>query len=199
MAVVTEWVPNVAPPTETKAKLQRIGGRFGLPWPKTRVGNPLFKDELVIVNRTGLRWYVYLDWHALDALHPYETRTVQRGKTGRISARDPDGAIDSGFLLVELAPQAHGVEILDTSGGEGFFELRLLDKSSAKRRPHPDSSPISELDLSPKVQNALETAGIHTFGQIRHAEAAVLLDIVNLHRDAQDELIRLMYMCRRGL
>lgn len=199
MPYLTEWAPDIAPPTQTQTKRQRFRQRFGLPWPKTRVGNPLFNDEFLLVNRTGLRWFIYLDWHALDVLEPYEIRTVQRGPTGRVSARNLDDPGDADYLMVDLAPKAPGIELLDISGGEGYFELRLLNGPSRGFEPPTGTTPLSELDLSPAAQIALEAAGISTFDQLRHAGTDHLLDIVNAHPSVHDELIRLMYMCRRGL
>jgi hypothetical protein len=194
-----ETAETVIPPTETKTRRQRMRERFGLPWPKTRVGGPFFGDDLVLINRTELRWFVYLDWHALDVLQPFETRTVQRGRTVRISVRAMDGSEAASTISVDLIPDAQGVEVLDISGGENFFDLRLLVGNAHEQPLRPDSMPIAELDLTSGVKDALTLAGVLTVGDLRRVESDRLLDLANSYPRVRDEIFRLMAMRRHRL
>jgi hypothetical protein len=196
---VTETEEAVIPPTETKTHRQRMRERFGLPWPKTSVGTPLFGDGLLLINRTALRWFVYLDWHALDILQPFETRSVQRGRTVRVSVRAVDSAGAPSTLSVDLIPEARGVEVLDISGGESFFDLHLLTRDSEEQLHHPDTMPISELDLTADVKNGLADAGVLTVGDLRRAESDRLLDLANRVPQARHEIFRLIAMRRHGM
>jgi hypothetical protein len=190
---------EIAPVTETKPERRRIGWPFRRSQPKSAVGAPLFGDELRLVNRTGLRWSVFLDWHALDVLEAYEDRLVQRGNTGRVTVRRVESGEIDGFLSVALAAGSCGVEIVELSGGEEYFEVRLIASGVHDAGERPDTTPIAELDLSKKAVDALREAEISTFGRLRYADMDSLLDIVNVHPEIRDELIRLMYLRRRGL
>jgi hypothetical protein len=196
---VSETEEPVVPPTETKTRRQRIRERFGLPWPKTSVSGPFFGDDFLLVNRTALRWFIYLDWHALDLLQPFEIRTVQRGPTVRVSVRAMDDSETSSTISVNLVPDARGVEVLDISGGENFFDLRLLSGTMDNQPIHPDSTPIAELDLTSETKNALTAAGMLTVGDLRRAEPDTLLDVANAVPRARHEVFRLMTMRRNGL
>lgn len=196
---LSETEESVVSPTETKARRQRMRERFGLPWPKTSVGGPFFGDDLLLVNRTALRWFVYLDWHALDVLQPLETRCVQRGRTVRVSVRAMETSETSSTISVDLVPDAPGVEVLDISGGENFFELRLLTGGVDDQLLHPDAEPVDELDLASEVKDALAVAGVHTVGDLRRAEADRLLDLANSFPQARQAIFRLMTMRRHGL
>jgi hypothetical protein len=190
---------TVVHPTETKTRRQRMRERFGRPWPKTRVGGPFFGDDLVLINRTALRWFVYLDWHALDVLQPFETRTLQRGRTVRVSVRAMDGSEASSTISVDLVPDARGVEVLDLSGGESFFDLLLLVGNADYQPLRPDTMPTAELDLTSGVKDALALAGILTIGDLRRAESDRLLDVANTDPRVRPEIFRLMAMRRHRL
>lgn len=199
MIAVTETEETAARPTETKTHRQRMHERFGLPWPKTSVGGPLYGDDLLLINRTALHWFVYLDWHALDVLQPFETRRVQRGRTVRVSVRAMDGSEESLTISVDLVPDARGVEVLDISGGETFFDVRLLIGDADEESVRPDETPIAELELPSEAKDALVVAGVLTVGDLRRAESDRLLDLANSFPQARREIFRLMAMRRHGL
>lgn len=199
MIDVLETEEPVVLPTETRTGRQRMRERFGLPWPKTGVGAPFFGDDLLLVNRTALRWFVYLDWHALDVLQPCETRCVQRGRTVRVSVRAMDVSETSPTIAVDLVPGAAGVEVLDISGGETFFDLRLLFGTPDEEPSHPDSTPIAELELTGETKEALTGTGLYTVGDLRRAEVDALLDLGNAFPRARQEIFRLMAVRRHGL
>lgn len=199
MIDLIETEETVLPPTETKTLRQRMRERFGQPWPKTSIGAPFFGDDLLLINRTALHWFVYFDWHALDVLQPFETRCVQRGRTVRVSVRAMDGSEASSTISVDLIPDVRGVEVLDISGGENFFDLRLLMGGADEQPVHPDSTPVAELDLTSEAKEALAGAGVLTLGDLRRAEADRLLDLANAHPRARQVIFRLMSMRRHGL
>lgn len=199
MIDVVEIDETVVFPTETKTRRQRMRERFGLPWPKTGVGGPFFGDDLLLINRTALRWFVYLDWHALGVLQPFEMRTVQRGATVRVSVRAMDISEVSPTMSIELVAGAHGVEVLDISGGETFFDLRLLLGDEDEEPVHPDATPIAELELTSEAKEALTGAGVLTVGDLRRAESDRLLDLANAFPAARHEIFQLMTARRHGL
>jgi hypothetical protein len=199
MIDVVETDETVVFPTETETLRQRMRERFGLPWPKTSIGGPFYGDDFLLINRTALRWFVYLDWHALDVLQPFETRTVQRGHTVRISVCAMDISEASPTLSIDLVAGAHGVEVLDISGGETFFDLRLLLGTEDEEPVQPDATPIAELDLTSEAKEALTGAGVLTLGDLRRAESDRLLDLANAFPPARHEIFRLMTMRRHGL
>jgi hypothetical protein len=196
---VIETKETVVPPTETKTRRQRARERFGLPWPKTSVGGPFFGDDLLLINRTALHWFIYLDWHALDVLQPFETRSIQRGRTVRVSVRAMNSSDISPTISVDLVPGARGVEVLDISGGEVFFDLRLLVGDADEEPVRPDAMPVTELDLTTEVKDALTDAGLLTVGDLRRAESDRLLDLANTLPRARHEIFRLMALRRHGL
>ena len=124
MSLAVERPPDVPPKTRTRPR--RSWWRFRLPWRKTAVSAPTNPDELLIVNDTDVAWGCHLGYRHLGPVDPGERRLFRVVKAGMLSARQIDAPVGSPYLTIHIGPHVRVVEIVDLSGGEGFYELRTM-------------------------------------------------------------------------
>lgn len=117
--------PNAPPATDTRTR--RRWWRFRFPWRRTAVSAPTNDDELLIDNTTDVPWALHLGYRNLGIIDPDSRALYRVVKSGLLSARRVDAPVGDGYLTLALPPGARIVQILDISGGERFYDLRLLD------------------------------------------------------------------------
>lgn len=153
--------------------------RYHFPWVKTAVSAPTYDGEILIANRTGQTWLLWHNYHSLGLVDPGTERQVRVARVGTLSARVLAAPADSEYLLLALAPDLSGAEIVDVTPGEGFYTLRRMDARGSVPGAVPDSTGVKELGLSPKTINALKRLGVTTAGQLRQADLGALWDVRN--------------------
>jgi len=115
--------PDAPPATRTRAR--RRWWRFRLPWVKTAVSAPTDDDELLIDNTTEREWVLYLGYRNLGII-PANSQAVYRvAKIGLLTARRVDAPVGERYLTLHISPSVRIIQIVDISGGEGFYELQV--------------------------------------------------------------------------
>ncbi len=169
----TDAVPEPHP------HLQPNRWRFHFPWVKTAVSAPTYNGEILIANRTDQTSLLWHNYHSLGSLEPGVERHVRVVRVGTISVRKLAADPDPEYLLLSLAPDLLGAEIVDMVPDEGVYTLRRMDASGPMLESVPDSTSIKELALSPQTTRALKRIGVATAGQLRQADLGTLWDVRN--------------------
>lgn len=122
-------MPPVADPEApaTRTRTRRRWWRFRFPWVKTAVSAPTDDDQLLIDNTTDREWAIHLGYRELGIVAPETRRLYRVVKQGTLSARRVDAPPGDSYLILHIRPNVHAVQILDISGGERFYELRIAD------------------------------------------------------------------------
>ena len=118
------------PPTQTESERRRSDGWFTRLQRRIKLALSGDDEELLIVNNTAIRWYVYHKFHQLGMLDPGETRFFHLQKRGNLNARpDQEGQNDAvDYLVLDLTSQIERVEIYRRSIGQ---ELDIYDMRAA--------------------------------------------------------------------
>jgi hypothetical protein len=183
-----EPVPQTAP------QRQRALWRFRFRWRKTAVGAPVYNDELLIENLTGVAWRLWHGYHFLGTVAPGDSLPVRLTKSGLLSARQDQADPGTEYLLVQLTEASCGVQIAEVAEGKRvLFELRLMEEPALSAEDSSaaevtDSTPIEELSLTARTENALKRAGITTVGQIVNMDLQDLPSVRGLGEQSYREI-----------
>lgn len=116
------------PPTQTKPERRRSDGLFTRIQRRVKLAMLGDDEELLVINSTAIRWYVYHKFHQLGMLDPGETRIYHLQKRGNLNAR-PDqerqsDAVDC--LVLDLSSRIERVEIYRRCIGQALdiYDMR---------------------------------------------------------------------------
>jgi len=116
------------PPTQTKPERRRSDGWFTRIQHRVKLAMAGDEEELLIVNTTAIRWYVYHNFHQLGILDPGETALFRLRKRGNLNARPNLGSDAVEYLLLDLNSRMQRVEIYRRSIGK---EVDVYDMRAA--------------------------------------------------------------------
>jgi|SRR5579884_396136 len=160
----------------------------------TAVGAPIWGDHVFVVNRTRRPWILHCGYHYLGAVASGGYLPIHVPRGGTFSARSFRSSPDEPYLLIDLPPSVWAVEIRQSSGVEGGFELTAVvrpqpaERRSGGTQRMLDES-IEELGLSARAENALKRVGLTTVGEVIRLNPRELLSIRNFGWKSYDNLM----------
>ena len=116
------------PPTQTKPERRRSDGWFTRMQRRVKLAMAGDDEQLLIVNNTAIRWYVYHNFHQLGILDPGETTLFRLRKRGNLNARPNLESDAVEYLLLDLNSRIQRIEIYRRSMGK---EVDVYDMRAA--------------------------------------------------------------------
>jgi len=181
--------------------LEECGQKQPPPAAPTVVGAPIHGDTIVIMNRAGEDWVVYLRYHQLAMLAPSERVVVHTPRRGLLSARPLNAPSDTEYLLAQLSPRTWAVEIVETTGLQSYglhlHEGPVPEEHVEAAAFVSGAESIEDLDLSARAENALKRAGVLKVSQVVELSREDLLSIRKFGDQGYAELVGRLRAWRR--